>query len=138
LRPDLARRELTFIWNGCDSALSVLADPVKLRQILLNVLGNAIKFTPPHGRVELSAVRSGDKVSIRVLDNGIGIPGDKINRVFEPFFQVQAGTTREYPGVGLGLAISRDFARAMGGDIKIESAPGKGSAVTIEFSALDL
>jgi signal transduction histidine kinase len=60
-----------------------------------------------------------------------------IGRVFEPFFQVQTGTTREYPGVGLGLAIARDFARAMGGDIKMRSAPGKGCAVTIELPAAE-
>ena len=58
-----------------------------------------------------------------------------IDRVFEPFFQVQAGTTREYPGVGLGLAISRDFARAMGGDIAVESVLGKGTVVTVELAA---
>jgi len=133
LRPDLVRRGFTFVWNGCDRALAVRADPVRLRQILLNVLGNAIKFTPPHGHIELWALRNADKVSICVSDTGIGIPADKIGRVFEPFFQVQAGTTREYPGVGLGLAISRDFARAMGGDIEVESTPGKGSVVTIDL-----
>jgi signal transduction histidine kinase len=137
LRPDLVRHELTFVWNGCDPTLSVRADPVKLRQILLNVLGNAIKFTPSHGRIELSARRNADKVSILVSDTGIGIPPDTIDRVFEPFFQVDSGTTREYPGVGLGLAISRDFARAMGGDITVESDLGKGSAVTIELLALE-
>jgi signal transduction histidine kinase len=137
LRPDLARRELTFVWNGCDRALAVQADPTRLRQILLNVLGNAIKFTPPHGRIELSALRNDDKVSICVSDTGIGIPADRIGRVFEPFFQVQSGTTREYPGVGLGLAISRDFARGMGGEIEIESAQGKGCVVTIELAVLE-
>jgi signal transduction histidine kinase len=135
LRPDLERHELSYIWNGCDPTLMVTADPVKLRQILLNVLGNAIKFTPPQGSVELTALRSGDRVAIRVSDTGIGIEQDKIDRVFEPFFQIQTGTTREYPGVGLGLAISRDFARAMGGDIQVVSAPGRGSVVTIELSA---
>ena len=110
---------------------------MKLRQILLNVLGNAIKFTPPRGRIELSALQKNDRVSIRVADTGIGIAADKIGRVFEPFFQAQTGTTREYPGVGLGLAIARDFARAMGGDINIESTPGTGSVVTIELLALE-
>lgn len=137
LRPDLLRHELTFIWSGCDPALEVLADSVKLRQILLNVVGNSIKFTPPHGRIELSAALSGDRVMICVSDSGIGIPPDKIDRVFEPFFQVQAGTTRKYDGVGLGLAISRDFVQAMGGDIRIRSAPGKGCAVTIDLPVLD-
>jgi signal transduction histidine kinase len=133
LRPDLARQELTLAWPGRDQTLVVRADPVKLRQILLNVIGNAIKFTPPHGRIELSALRSGDRVLIKITDTGIGIPADVIDRVFEPFFQVQTGTTRQYPGVGLGLAIARDFARAMGGDISMRSVNGEGCAVTIEL-----
>ena len=137
VRPDLLRHELSFIWKGCDPTLMVKADPVKLRQILLNVLSNAIKFTPPQGRIELTALRSGDRGSICVSDTGIGIPADKIERVFEPFFQVQAGSTREYAGVGLGLAISRDFARAMGGEIEVRSAPGKGCMVTIELSVVE-
>jgi signal transduction histidine kinase len=134
LRPDLVRRELTYVWAGCDPTLMVSADPVKLRQILVNVLGNAVKFTPPHGRIELTALRSGDRVLICVTDTGIGIDSDDIHRVFEPFFQVQTGPTREYPGVGLGLAISRDFARAMGGEIELRSAPGEGCAVTIDLA----
>ncbi|HEX9085207.1 MAG TPA: MASE1 domain-containing protein, partial [Gemmatimonadaceae bacterium] len=105
LRPDILRQELTYVWEGCDRSLVARADPVKLRQILANVLGNAIKFTPRHGRIELSASRSGDRISIRVSDTGIGIPADKIDHVFDPFFQGQTGTTREYPGVGLGLSI---------------------------------
>jgi signal transduction histidine kinase len=135
IRPELTRRQLTFLWNGCDPSISVYADALKLRQVMLNVLGNAIKFTPPHGSVELSAARSGNTVIIRVTDTGIGIPPDQLDQVFEPFFQVNAGTTREYEGVGLGLAISRDFARAMGGDIRIGSEAGKGSVVTIELPA---
>jgi signal transduction histidine kinase len=137
LRPDLARHELTYVWNGCDASLVAWADPIKLRQILLNVLGNAIKFTPPGGRIELSARQSGDRISICVSDTGIGIPAEKIDRVFDPFFQGQTGTTREYPGVGLGLSISRDFARAMGGDIHIESAPNDGCTVTIDLSSAE-
>jgi signal transduction histidine kinase len=137
LRPDLARQELTYIWNGCDPSLMVRADPIKLRQILLNVLGNAIKFTPSGGRIELSARRSGDRILIRVSDTGIGIPAEKIDRVFDPFFQGQSGTTREYPGVGLGLSISRDFARAMGGDIHVENGPNEGCTVTIDLESVD-
>jgi signal transduction histidine kinase len=133
LRPDLVRQEVTLRWPGCDKTLAVKGDPVKLRQMLLNVIGNAIKFTPPQGRIELSTLRSGDRVFIRIEDTGIGIPADLIGRVFEPFFQVQTGTTRQYPGVGLGLAIARDFARAMGGDITMKSTLGKGCAVTIEL-----
>jgi signal transduction histidine kinase len=137
LRPDLARHELTYVWNGCDASLLARADPVKLRQILLNVLGNAIKFTPPGGRIEMSARQSGDRISICVSDTGIGIAPEKIDRVFDAFFQGQSGTTREYPGVGLGLSISRDFARAMGGEIHVESAPRNGCTVTIDLVSAD-
>jgi signal transduction histidine kinase len=118
---------------SCDQAIAVQADAVKLRQILVNVIGNAIKFTAPGGSIALSVSQSGDNVSISVVDTGIGIPPELLERIFEPFFQVHTGTTREYPGVGLGLPISRDFARAMGGDITVRSAPGEGCAVTIEL-----
>jgi signal transduction histidine kinase len=137
VRPDLAREELTYIWNGCDASMVARADPIKLRQILLNVLGNAIKFTPPGGRIELSAGQSGHRISICVSDTGIGISAEKIDLVFDPFFQGQSGTTREYPGVGLGLSIARDFARAMGGDIHVQSAPNEGCTVTIELPAAE-
>lgn len=133
VRPDLARRQITFVWKGCDPTLTVVADPVKLRQLLLNVIGNAIKFTPHHGKVEVSVGRGADHALIRVADSGIGIPTDKLDQIFEPFFQVHTGTTREYSGVGLGLAISRDFARAMGGDVTVESTSGKGTVVSIQL-----
>ena len=137
VRPDLAREELTYIWNGCDASMVARADSIKLRQILLNVLGNAIKFTPPGGRIELSARQSGERISICVSDTGIGISAEKIDLVFDPFFQGQSGTTREYPGVGLGLSIARDFARAMGGDIHVQSAPNEGCTVTIDLATAD-
>jgi signal transduction histidine kinase len=137
VRPDAVQRELELTWPACDPAMAVRADPVKLRQILINVIGNAIKFTPRGGRIALSVSKRADMVAITVTDTGIGIPADKIDRVFEPFFQVNAGTTREYSGVGLGLAISRDFARAMGGDITIRSLPDEGCEVTIELRSAE-
>ncbi|HJP58803.1 MAG TPA: MASE1 domain-containing protein, partial [Gemmatimonadaceae bacterium] len=133
LRPEITKRQLTLVMSQCDPDLQVRGDPVKVRQILTNILGNSLKFTPPNGRIELSVDKDGDVARMRVSDTGIGIPHDMIDRVFEPFVQVHAGTTREYSGTGLGLAISRDFARAMGGDIRIESEPGKGSVVTVEL-----
>ena len=136
-RPQLARRGLTLSYDECDPALVVTADPVKLRQILVNIVGNSVKFTPPGGRIEIHTGRTVDRALLCVSDTGIGIPADLIDRVFEPFFQVQNGTTREYAGAGLGLAIARDFARAMGGDITIESEAGAGCKVTIELALAD-
>jgi len=79
----------------------------------------------------LDACQDGELAKIRITDSGIGVATENLDQVFEPFFQVDSGTTREYPGVGLGLAISRDLARAMGGDVTIESTLGKGSVVSV-------
>jgi signal transduction histidine kinase len=127
----LAYKRLELLRDPCDRDLEVCADPLKLRQILLNIVGNAIKFTPAGGSIRLAAADRGDNVVVTVTDTGIGVAPDKLARIFEPFFQVDTGTTREYPGVGLGLAIARDLARAMGGDVYFESAVGRGSVVSI-------
>jgi signal transduction histidine kinase len=119
----------------------VRADPEKVRQVLLNLLSNAIKFTAPGGRVDLACevVRGGAPgagggpavVRLRVRDTGRGIPVGRLAAVFEPFVQVDRDLTHaSQQGVGLGLAISRDLARGMGGDLTVESTPGAGSTFT--------
>ena len=133
VEPDLKRKELMFTREPCDPALVVSADPERLRQILLNLVGNAVKFTGAGGRVSVGAALDGAKVSVWVSDTGIGIPADQIERVFEPFFQVDRGMTRTYSGIGLGLAIARDFARAMGGELRLESRLGQGTRATVEL-----
>ena len=129
--PELQRKAQTLACDACDSSLSVRADPEKLRQILLNLVGNAIKFTPVGGRITLSAVRDRGLVRISVSDTGIGIPADQLAHVFEPFFQVERGPTRRFPGVGLGLSIARDLARAMRGDVEVESSVAEGTTVSL-------
>ena len=106
--------------------------------MVLNLLSNAVKFTPPGGRVTVtSAVRAEAPgvVFLRVVDTGIGIPRAKHEAVFEPFVQVHVGPTRPADGAGLGLAISRDLARGMGGDLRVRSAEGKGSTFTLTLVA---
>ena len=112
--------------------LTALADEEKVRQILLNLLGNAVKFTPAGGRIIVTAeaVRDGT-VGVKVRDTGVGIPAEKIERIFDAFMQVDGTLTRVQDGVGLGLAISRDLARHMGGDITVESEEGRGSIFTL-------
>jgi signal transduction histidine kinase len=106
----------------------VRADPEKLRQVLLNVLSNAVKFTPTGGTVTMDAVFTPDgSVQIRVADTGIGIPPDRLESIFEPFVQLGRNLSSRHEGTGLGLAISRDLARAMGGDLSAVSTPGQGS-----------
>jgi signal transduction histidine kinase len=133
--PELQRKQLAFTCEPCDGSLSVRADPDRLRQILVNLVNNAVKFTPAGGRIHVSAARWKNEVQIRVSDTGIGIPPEQLERVFEPFFQVDRGTTRRYPGTGLGLAIARDFARTMGGELRLESQPGKGTTASLELPA---
>ena len=109
----------------------IVGDPARLKQILFNLLSNAIKFTQG-GAVTLSvelAGEAGDVAALRfaVSDTGIGIPADKLSRLFQRFSQVDASTTRQYGGTGLGLSISKSLIEAMGGSITVESTPGKGS-----------
>ena len=110
----------------------VTGDPARLRQIITNLVGNAIKFTE-HGEVDLSAaVESTDSEPLRlhfiVRDTGVGIPAQKQQAIFEPFSQADGSTTRKYGGTGLGLTISARLVRAMSGEIWVESEVGKGSA----------
>jgi signal transduction histidine kinase len=111
----------------------VWADRDKLAQILLNVLSNAVKFTPEGGRitVALAEAEGPAHVMLRITDTGVGIPADKIDAVFEPFVQVRSEYTRQVEGTGLGLAISRDLARGMGGDLRVTSELGAGSTFEV-------
>jgi signal transduction histidine kinase len=131
IRPELQKKGLVFFCEPGNDGLSVRADPEKLRQILLNFLANAIKFTGQGGRIKVGTEDRGEFVKIWVSDTGIGIPSDQISHVFEPFFQVERGPTRRYPGIGLGLAIARDLAAAMDGEVRLESAVGEGTTVSV-------
>ena len=114
--------------------LRARADRDKLEQILINLLTNAVKFTPEGGTIRIDADRSDEdgRVRLSVTDSGIGIPADKVERVFEPFVQVDS--TRRRQGTGLGLAISRELARGMGGDLGARSVEGRGSTFTIALA----
>jgi signal transduction histidine kinase/CheY-like chemotaxis protein len=111
----------------------ILADAGRLRQILFNLMSNAIKFTH-EGAVTLAVRAEGDALVLSVSDSGIGIPKERQEDVFEPFRQVDGSITRNYEGTGLGLAICRNLARAMGGDIALESTLGKGSTFTVRIA----
>jgi signal transduction histidine kinase len=133
IQGELRRKELIFVRDSVDAGLVVKADADKLSQVLLNLLTNAAKYSEAAGTVTIGAEEDGDQVRIWVRDTGIGIPADQLDKVFEPFFQVDRGRTRKYPGVGLGLTIARDLARTMGGDVAAESALGRGTTVTIRL-----
>ena len=137
--PQLAARHLRLATRCADATPPVRADRDKLAQILLNLLTNAIKFTPPGGQITASCEAAPDGaapvVRLGVADTGIGIAAEHLESIFEPFVQVQSGLTRTVEGAGLGLAISRDLARAMGGDLTVATAPGAGSVFTVTMPA---
>ena len=130
--PQMRAKGLTFAVDTCSADLRVLADGEKLRQILLNLLTNALKFTAPGGSVTIACARRGQEVAIRVSDNGRGIAAAELGRIFEPFVQVDRHVTPEHEqGVGLGLAISRELARGMRGDLTASSVVGQQSTFTL-------
>jgi len=149
LRAGLAQLLQTFALTGAEKGVEVRFSPApevpdalvgdlgRLRQILVNLVGNAVKFTPGgEVSVEVSLVEAdgdGCLLSFTVRDNGIGIPAEKLELIFDPFEQGDLSTTKLFGGTGLGLAISRDLVESLGGSIAVESEPGQGSAFT--FSA---
>lgn len=120
---------------AASTGATVLADERRLRQVLFNLLDNAVKFTPAGGGIGLQVATRGQEVAFTVWDTGIGIAGADRGRVFEPFLQVDATTARRYGGSGLGLAIVDRLVRLQGGSITVESTPGEGSRFTVVLPA---
>lgn len=112
--------------------LDLWTDSGKLRQILLNLVGNAVKFTDA-GTVTLTLTRTGGEALIQVRDTGPGIPPEQLDTIFEPFTQADSSTTRSKGGTGLGLSVSRRLAELLGGTLSVESAPGEGSVFTLRL-----
>jgi PAS domain S-box-containing protein len=130
--PQRAAKRLAYDASGCDSKLCFRADKQKLVQILLNLLSTAVKFTPADGRITVSTARiSSDLAAISVCDTGLGMSADELALVFEPYVQFDNALTREHKGTGLGMPISREMARAMGGDLVATSQPGVGTVFTL-------
>ncbi len=133
VEPLFAQKGLSFDGISGDSSIVARGVPGRVTQILVNLLSNAIKFTPAGGRIHGDCAASGDMVTLRVSDTGLGVAADKLETIFEPFVQLNQGLATRESGVGLGLAISRDLARAMRGDLTVESEVGKGSRFTLSL-----
>jgi PAS domain S-box-containing protein len=129
-RPQAEAKGITLTVEMPPPGLSVLGEREKAGQVLVNLLSNAVKYTPDHGRISLTYRATDESVDLRVTDTGLGIPGDSVERIFEPFVQLDSGLTRRAEGAGLGLAISRRLARLMGGDLTVESEVAAGSTFT--------
>jgi signal transduction histidine kinase len=135
IAPQVLGKQLAFRFEPQvehdDAKVAVRADPEKLQQIVTNLLANAIKFTEPGGQITVSYDTRDADVAIHVRDTGRGIAAEEIELIFEPFAQLGRGLTSTAEGVGLGLAIGRELARGMGGDLTAASTLGKGSVFTL-------
>src|SRR6266540_306698 len=112
---------------------SVVADPVRLRQVLGNLLSNARKFSPPGSPIDIESVKSNGRVEIHVRDHGRGIPPEELARIFEPFVQIDSAPTRAAGGLGMGLYLAKELCDRMGAEIRVESQEGVGSSFTISL-----
>ncbi len=116
-----------------ETPLEAMADPARLRQLLLALVENAVRYTPDDGRVEIEGKRAGGGVEIRVSDTGHGIPPEHLPRVFERFYRADQSRSRARGGTGLGLSIARGIAEAHGGALTVASEPGRGTEFTLSL-----
>jgi PAS domain S-box-containing protein len=131
IQPQVAAAGLRLTDPSCERDIVVRGDAERVRQILLNLLGNAVKFTPPGGTISLGCEADDTTVQVTVSDTGPGIPPDKLEEIFKPFVQLQREGVGSQAGTGLGLAISRDLARAMNGDLLVRSHEQQGSQFVV-------
>lgn len=127
VRESAVAKGIAMEMSLADDLPIVSADGRRIRQVLINLLSNAVKFTEDGGRIGLEARREGSYVEVAVWDTGVGIPADKLERLFIPFQQVDSSLSRRHEGTGLGLALSRRLIEAHGGDMAVTSQPGQGS-----------
>ena len=133
VEPQAATKGLQIVHGPCEHDILAFVDRGKAEQIVLNLLSNAVKFTPSGGRIEVSCKAQEGRSVITVADSGPGIPVERQTDIFEPFVQLGRTLASGHEGVGLGLAISRDLAHAMGGNLRVKSVPGQGATFTLEL-----
>lgn len=121
----------TLVFEGTHAPLTVRGDKIRIEQIIINIVSNAIKYTPDGGNIRLRLADCGNTVEIAVSDNGVGIPEEDIPHLFERFYRVEKARSSDKGGTGLGLAIAREFAEAHGGTISVESRVSEGTTFTV-------
>ena len=135
IEADKKHQELVLFNDG--ETIYAYANETDIEQVLLNIISNAIKYTPENGKIGVKVEQIGDNVEIMVKDNGIGIPKEDLPRIFERFYRVDKARSREMGGTGLGLSIAKTMIEANGGTIKIESDVGKGTEVRIRLKIME-
>jgi signal transduction histidine kinase/DNA-binding response OmpR family regulator/ligand-binding sensor domain-containing protein len=127
------RKRITLKFNSEEDEIIVYLDRDKVEKIITNILSNAFKFTPEGGQIEVNVNREDKYVNVIVSDTGIGIPKEKMSKIFDRFYQVDASHTREQEGTGIGLSLTKELVELHRGKIEVESAEGKGTTVTISL-----
>jgi signal transduction histidine kinase len=130
-----AEKGVQFRFHGLEQPIQGRSDPKALRQVLINLVANACKFTP-RGAIDVTLEVSSDGIHIEVVDSGIGIAQEDLDKVFEPFYQSSAGRARRFGGLGLGLTITSRLIAEMGGTIRLDSKPGQGTHVRVHLPHL--
>jgi len=131
ISPLALKKNISMNFN-VESGFFIYADRTRFKQIMYNLVSNAVKFTPAGGSVEVLGSRSENGIRVAVSDTGIGISKDGIKHLFKPFKQIDSALSRKYEGTGLGLVLAKKFVEMHGGRISVESEPGKGSTFTFE------
>ncbi|HAD04308.1 MAG TPA: PAS domain-containing sensor histidine kinase, partial [Desulfuromonas sp.] len=135
LEQKIRERRISIDILGLAGAPGVLADPGRLEQVFVNLVDNAVKYTPAGGSVTLTATAEEDRVVVAVRDTGIGIPSRDLPRIFERFYRVDKARSRKLGGTGLGLAITKHIVQTHGGEVRVQSEPGTGSTFSILLPA---
>ncbi|MFN8064610.1 MAG: HAMP domain-containing sensor histidine kinase, partial [Vicinamibacterales bacterium] len=130
---DVADAKAVALQTGRQEPALALADPVRLEQVAANLIDNAVKYTPAGGRVQVDVDRVGDRAVLRVKDNGIGIPGEELPRIWERLFRGDSSRTAR--GLGLGLSFVKAIVEAHGGTVDVASTPGSGATFTVSLPA---
>ncbi len=132
-RPTARQKNITLSWkrSGKTALYTIRGDETQLTSMFSNLVENAVKYTPPDGRVEVSGSSNESEVVVRISDTGIGIPEKNLARIFERFYRVDKARSKETGGTGLGLSIVRHVAENHGGRVTVESSLGEGSAFTV-------
>jgi signal transduction histidine kinase len=127
------QKKISMLVKAAPDLPEIQVDPERMKQVLSNIVDNALRYTPENGRIHLTAERAGDGVEIRVQDSGPGVPADELERIFERFYRTETSRARNEGGSGLGFAIARSLVEKHGGRIRAESAPGEGLTVVIRL-----
>ena len=128
------RKGITLQINTYEDRIIIYLDKEKIEKIFTNLLSNALKFTPDRGRIEINLSQNNDYLKVRISDTGIGIPEEKLTKIFDRFFQVDGSHTREQEGTGIGLSLTKELVELHKGKIEVESEEGKGTTFTVSLT----